>query len=177
MTAVLLLISVVMVQANAATEPVVILLFGDVACAFSTRQSEELLSVRRILGNRVTVEYRHYPRATPESDTFRIHEAVVEAERQGRLWDFHDALIAARARTLKEAEQIAGRVGLDRKAFTTAMKSRVHRTRVMSDIAAGKAMGLSGSPTVFVNGTRTDGIVLADALLREVRAARDGPAR
>lgn len=114
------------------------------------------------------VVFRHFPRGPVDSGSFRFHEAAIEAERQGKFWEFHNAVLSEGARTMAEAERIAWRLGLDRSAFRMAMKRRVHKARVLSDLAAGKTMGLIGSPTVFVNGTRIDGVLTARAfLLRE----------
>lgn len=134
-----------------------ILVFSDATCPFSALQATELASIRAT--ERVEIVVKHFPSAPVDSDAFRLNEAVVEAERQGKLWQFSDELFRQRTVSLEHAERVAESVGLDRRAFKNAMRERVHRQRVLSDLIAGKALGIAGSPTVFVDSERIDGVL------------------
>ena len=46
----------------------------------------------------------------------------------------------------------AGRLSLDRDAFTACIDARQFREQVEADVAEGRAIGLKGTPTFLVNG-------------------------
>ncbi len=90
----------------------------------------------------------------------RIDEAALEAARiaafaheKGRFWEFHDALTAhGGALAAGDIEQAARRAGLDLEEFREAEKSDRYLSRVKADLDAGRRLGLTSAPVMFVNG-------------------------
>ena len=79
------------------------------------------------------------------------------ADEQGRFWDYHDILYAnwngenggafADPRLVRFAEEL----GLDIEAFNTCFEQGRYKGRIQTDMAAGQALGVSGTPSIFVN--------------------------
>ena len=53
----------------------------------------------------------------------------------------------------------ADQIGLDHAAFSTCLDSGIQIIRVQRDIDSGKAAGINGTPTSFINGTKIEGAV------------------
>ncbi len=82
--------------------------------------------------------------------------AALAAQNQGKFWQMHDAIFAMGPKALnKEAlNKAAQDLGLDMEQFKKDMDSPEIKQRLAKDMAdAGKA-GVSGTPTLFINGRK-----------------------
>ena len=89
--------------------------------------------------------------------------ALEAAGEQGKYWEMLEALFAnqpmwgdhhhPRPELIPE---IAKQVGLDMDAFNKALSSPAHKQKVQQDEADGKALGVNGTPTFFVNGKQLE---------------------
>ncbi len=136
---------------------VTIIEFSDFECPFCLRVEETL---DRLLQNRPDVRliYMQYPILSLHPGAMVPAEASVEADRQGKFWEFHDALFEHgspldRVVVLEVAEQ----VGLDVDAVRAALDGRTHKARVERDMNIGEGLGITGTPTFFINGYRVVG--------------------
>jgi protein-disulfide isomerase len=77
----------------------------------------------------------------------------------GRYWEYHDLLFVAQP-AFARADLItyARRLGLPEDAFSACLDSGRFRDAVKMDVVEGRAAGVSGTPTFFVNGTRLVGL-------------------
>jgi len=66
---------------------------------------------------------------------------------------------------------VAGRLNLDRDAFTTCLDTRRPRKDVETDVAEGRAIGVRGTPTFLVNGTLLVGAQPIEAFREAIRKA------
>jgi protein-disulfide isomerase len=155
------------------TAPVTIIEFADFQCAYCARSAR---SVRRLLDvypGEVRWVFKHYPlRFHPEAAL--AHEAAIAAQEQGKFWEMH-ALIFRNPMRIGYGNLVgyAQQLGLDVPAFREALDSRRLRPRVARDIEEGLRLGVAGTPTYFINGTRYDGArktpefrLLVDPLIR-----------
>ena len=81
--------------------------------------------------------------------------AALAAGKQGKFWEFHSQLLENHD-NLDEAKilEIAGQMGLDMEKFSQDRVSADSYRIVREDIANGRAVGVKGTPTVFLNGKR-----------------------
>jgi protein-disulfide isomerase len=79
--------------------------------------------------------------------------AVVAAAKQGKFWEMHHALFQNQ-KTLDEAglNKIAKGLGLDVKQFDEDRRSEAVADAVAKDKKEGEALGLQGTPAIFING-------------------------
>ena len=77
----------------------------------------------------------------------------------------HDKLYA-NFRSLSEQKiyQLAEEIGLDLVQFTRDLKSGKYRQTVEKELNEGQQAGVSGTPTVFVNGKHYNGAIDTQAL-------------
>ena len=135
-----------------------ILIYGDFLCPYCRRLRLVLDRLRGALGERMAYVFRHFPneRAHPGAELLSI--GVEAASRQGRYWEMHDALYA-REPPIDESALIgiAASLGLDMERFRRDLQDPVPRQRVAEDLADGRRNGVTGTPTIFIDGVRYDG--------------------
>lgn len=140
-------------QSGPDTALVTIVAWGDFQCPFCARMAPALAHAREKYGDDVRVIYRHL--------AMRFHrhaqlaaEAAVVAANQGKFWAFHDRLFAANGQlTRLDLETYAKEVGIDLAVFRAALDDRRYRDVVAAETADAEALGVDGTPTIFVNGT------------------------
>lgn len=105
--------------------------------------------------------FRHYPflddrSATKESD--QAAYASLCAAEQERFWEYHDIIYAnmegenAGAFTDRRLVAFAEALDLDMDAFNACFDAKKYKSQVDQDIKDALALGISGTPSVFVNG-------------------------
>ena len=107
-------------------------------------------------------------------DSQRAAEASECAAEQGQFWPFHDALFARTAgrnagvfsSTL--LKQYAAEVNLDAAAFGSCLDSGRYAAAVRAETEAGRARGVTRTPTLFVNGQKLEGAPTYEALLQVI---------
>ena len=105
-------------------------------------------------------------------------EAARCAGTAGRYWEYHDLLFLAQPGFSRdELIGYAGRLGIDRTAFTGCLDSGRFRKFVDADLAEGHALGVHGTPTFFVNGRRLVGAHPVETFREAVRDALQDAAK
>jgi protein-disulfide isomerase len=91
-------------------------------------------------------------------------EAALAANEQGKFWQYHDKLFAnQQALDRPSLEKYAQELGLNMSKFKSALDSGKFKDKVDSDAKEGAAVGATGTPTFFINGTKLVGAQPADA--------------
>ena len=99
-------------------------------------------------------------------------EAARCAGSQGVFWEYHDLLyLGVPDFSRDDLIRYAGRLSLDRGAFTTCIDTRRLRKNVEADVAEGRRIGLRGTPTFLINGTLLVGAQPIEAFRAAIRAA------
>ena len=123
--------------------------------------------------DQVRLIYRDFPLdfhsgARPAAEAARCAAAM------GRFWEYHDLLFVAQPDFSRD--QLVGyaaRLGLDRTAFAACLDSRRFTAAIDADVAEGRARGVRGTPTFFVNGRRLVGAQPIAAFREVIREALD----
>lgn len=124
-------------------------------------------------GGRVRLVFKDFPLdfhagARPAAEAARC------AGLAGRYWEYHDLLFVAQPDFGREdLVRYADRLGLEREAFTACLTGGRFRDAVEQDVSEGKALGVTGTPTFFINGRRLVGAQPVEAFQEAVRAALD----
>ena len=81
------------------------------------------------------------------------HEAAEAANQQGKFWEMHD-LIFANQREMSPANYLryAGELKLDVEKFKSDLSSKVVKTRIEDDLSKAVSLGVTGTPSFFING-------------------------
>jgi protein-disulfide isomerase len=102
----------------------------------------------------VKVVFKHYPLSFHKKALPAALASLAAAE-QGKFWEYHDELFFNQS-TLSNQKymEIAQDIGLDQAKFSKDFLRPSLRRKIEMDLADGKKAGVSGTPTIFVNGRR-----------------------
>lgn len=131
---------------------VTIVEWSDFQCPFCGKVNATLQQVEAAYGDRVALVFKHLP-LPMHPGAPAAHAAAEAAHRQGHFWAMHDKIFA-NPRDLDAATlaRYAGEIGLDIDRFRRDSESEVVRERIRSDAQEAKELGVSGTPSFFVNG-------------------------
>jgi protein-disulfide isomerase len=120
---------------------------------------------------KVRLAFKDFPLAFHEG-ALPAAEAARCAAEHGRFWEYHDLLFMAQpAFSRADLLAYAERLGLPRAGFAACLDGGRHREAVRSDVAEGRAAGVRGTPTFFVNGRRFVGAHPVEAFREAVQDA------
>ena len=132
--------------------PVTIIEFSDFQCPFCQKSVAVLQELRRIYGDKVRMVYRDFP-GQNHPDAFRAAEASQCAHEQGKFWEYHDLLFNRQAAGKPwNFLELANEVGLNSAAFSGCLNSGRFRAEVAKDLEDGLRLGITSTPTFFING-------------------------
>jgi protein-disulfide isomerase len=137
--------------------PVTIIEFSDFQCPYCSRVVPVLKEIHDAYGDKVRVAFKHLPLDMhPFAQT--AAEAAMAANEQGKFWEMHDKLFANQQQLDRlSLDKYAADVGLNVPRFKAALDSGKYRERVKQDAAEAAKLGISGTPTLFVNGHKLVG--------------------
>lgn len=97
--------------------------------------------------------YKQFPLTQIHQNAMNASKAAVAAGKQGKTWEMHDALFKISSNlSLDEIKKIAANLGLDMTKFEADMNSPETSKLIQDDIAVAGATGITGTPTLFING-------------------------
>jgi NhaA family Na+:H+ antiporter len=163
-------------------DTVTVVAYADLLCPYCQRLRQVLRRIREALGDRFVYVFRHFPNERAHPGAELIARATEAAAKQGRFWEMHDWTYDSRSPvTLERALAFARSLGLDMAKFSADLESPETRARVEEDHADGQRNGVTGTPTLFVDGIRYDGAwdfySLLEAIERPVAARLHRSAR
>jgi len=167
---------------HASQDVVTVVLYGDYLCPYCRRLRPVLDRLRQTLGERLAYVFRHFPNERAHPGATLLARAAEAAASQGRFWEMHDALYGRELPLGEEqAYEIADDLGLDMGRFRRDLEKQEIAQHVEEDLADGKRNGVTGTPTLFVDGIRYDGAwdfhSMLEALERPVAAQVQHSAR
>jgi len=126
--------------------------FADYECPHCKRLQSVLKQVMDEFRGEVKLYFKHYP--LPQHTNARLAaEAAVAAQKQGKFWQFEEKLWANQENlTPAELEKFAKEVGLDVAKFRQDIEAPATKARVQKDRVDGGTLGLSSTPTLYING-------------------------
>jgi protein-disulfide isomerase len=135
---------------------VVITEFCDFQCPFCRRESVILHRVQAQHPTTVAVVYRHFPLERRHPSAYRASLASECASAQGRFNDFHDQLFEHQGswNSVGWTKMAVSAGVLDTSVFAQCIQHNTFAKAVRADVDAARKLGVSGTPTILVNGWR-----------------------
>ncbi len=110
------------------------------------------------LPGRVRLRVRHFPLREKHPRADATARAAEAAGRQGRFWEMHDLLFARfEAVTDDDLRSYAAELGLDADRFTADLTDPAIAAAIEEDRESGLALGVTGTPGLFLDGKRYTG--------------------
>jgi protein-disulfide isomerase len=153
--------------------------FDDFQCPFCSRMHETLFpQLLKEYGDRVRIIYKDYPLA--EIHPWATHAAVnancLAAQNGDAYWDFADYMHANQREVNSEKGRDAQLAALDKIALLQGQKHNLDLAKLQACLKAqddktvkaslreGDSLGVSATPTLFVNGEKVDGALPVEEL-------------
>lgn len=140
--------------------PVLIVEFADYQCPFCgsfSRDIEPKIIDTYIKAGKARLVYRNFAFLGQESEWAAL--AARCAWEQDKFWQYHDYLYRHQqgenggAFSRENLKRFARDLGLDPVRFGTCLDGDKYLTAVRKDTADGQSFGVTGTPTVFINGS------------------------
>lgn len=152
--------------------------FGDYQCPPCGLFHGELKKMEARYGSRLRVVFRNLPLDKIHPHAKDAARAAEAAALQGKFWPMHDMLYN-KQEAWKDASDVrgvfatyAGTLGLDVERFKLDMDGSTVSQRIAADLQRADSLGVSGTPTIFVNGREIGGASMAD-IVKNVHASID----
>jgi protein-disulfide isomerase len=145
-------------------------MYGDYTCPYTQRASAFVGVACRKLGRKMRYVFRDFPREELHPEASLLAEAAHAAAAQGRFWEMHEALLQGGDDPV-DPGAIAALLGLDLERFASELQARVHRAHVAHEVDGALESGVTGTPTLFINGKRHVGTWEGSSLLRALGGA------
>jgi protein-disulfide isomerase len=132
--------------------------FGDYQCPPCGHLYPELKNIEREYGDRIKFVFRNLPLAKIHKNAVIAAKAAEAARLQNRFVQMHDRLYERQNEWNEDPNprptfiRYAGELGLDAEQFDRDIDSAAVQQRLTEDQKRAESMGVSGTPTVFVEG-------------------------
>jgi Na+:H+ antiporter, NhaA family len=162
--------------AGAPNAQVVVEEFADYQCSSCAVAHPVLNEIKAMYGSRIKFVFRNYP-LTQIHD--KAYDAAVIAEAaglQGKFWDMQNQLFINQKTWMASQNykqlwnEYAQKIGLDMTKLANDVAGLAAKSRVDADLARAKAIGITGTPTIFVNGQATAALVKTETLKAAIDA-------
>jgi len=131
---------------------VTIVVWSDFECPYCNAAAPALAHAHTKYGDQLRIVFRHFPLSF-HPDSQLAAEAAVAAAEQGKFWPFYEQIWKHFGKLARsDLESYAKAVGLDLAKFKTALDERRYYDAVAAEQAAAEALGVQGTPTMFLNG-------------------------
>lgn len=135
--------------------PVTVVMFTDFQCPACSAVHPVLLKVLAGYGDKIRFVVRDFPLTNIHANAFRAALAANAANAQGKFFEYTDILYKNQnALDIDSLKKYAADLGLNQKQFDLDLESEKIAAEVRKDMEDGKSYGITGTPTIFVNGVK-----------------------
>jgi protein-disulfide isomerase len=138
--------------------PVVFVEFADYECPYCQKVNPQIQQLKKEYGDKVALVYKDFPLPMHHSSE-KAAEAARCAGEQGKFWEYHDVLFYSKQVDIDALKEHARVLKLNGDAFDTCLDSGSEAKAVNQDLEEGKDLGLTGTPSFFVNGHFFSGVI------------------
>ncbi|MBW2542409.1 MAG: thioredoxin domain-containing protein [Deltaproteobacteria bacterium] len=142
--------------------------WADFQCPFCVRVTPTLEKIDEEYGDKVRFAFKHLP-LSMHTKARAAHQAAEAAHRQGKFWEMHDRIFA-KPKDLSEETYLryANEIGLDIEKYKSDFSSSSVRKVIDADLAKARELGVSGTPSFFINGRFLSGAQPYNAFARVI---------
>ncbi len=159
--------------------------YGDYQCPPCGQLYPDLKAIEHEYGNQVQIVFHHFPLTRIHKNALAAAQTAEAARSQNKFWEMHDRLY----RNQKEWAELddprpvflayARQLNLNVNQLRQDMESNQVDQRISADMQKGSSLGVTGTPTVFLDGnmlryeaTNADGVRRGINVLLERKAVK-----
>ncbi|MEO5886351.1 MAG: DsbA family protein [Anaerolineales bacterium] len=144
--------------------PITIVEFSDFQCPFCRRWHEEVYEpLLALYPGKIRMVYRHLPLTSIHPEAFSAAEAAMCAGEQDSFWQYHEKLFSSETLSSEIYTQYAQELSLDTTSFEACMTEHRYQEAIQTDSDFAIDLGISSTPTFFINGLALVGAQPLDA--------------
>ncbi len=154
---------------GAANPKVTIVEFADFGCHYCANAFPVIRELSLKYKDSVKIIYRDFPVVTDYSGDLAL--AARCAGEQGLFWTMHDKLFLNQGVSAKDdIIKLAQQSGVDATKFEACLNSNKYLAKIQKDLSDGEALGVTGTPTWFINGNRVAGDIPYDKFVQIIES-------
>lgn len=134
--------------------------YSDFQCPACASFLPALTEIMNDYGDQIRFEYNHFPLISIHPSAELAARASEAAGVQGKFWEYHDILFLNQAQwsnNINPRNQFvayAEQIGLDTDMFARHLNSGIIRDTVQEDMREGRTLGITGTPSFYLNGEK-----------------------
>lgn len=141
-------------------QKIVLLEFSDFQCPFCARAHQTVKQFMEKHGDSVTLAYKHLPLTSIHPQALPAAKAAWAAGRQGKFWEYHNALFEQQAMLGEELyNKIARDLDLNVEKFNSDRQSDAAIEALQEDIQVARSLRINGTPFFLLNGEALSGAI------------------
>lgn len=139
--------------------PVEVVEFGDYQCPACAQVHTNIELLKKEFEGKMVFVYRNFPLPLHPNAQPAAHAAEA-AGTQGKFWEMHNKIFETQDQWAALADPTdlfvtyAEELELDTEKFRNDVTTQANKERISKDQSDGYAVGVSGTPTFFINGER-----------------------
>jgi protein-disulfide isomerase len=128
--------------------------FSDFQCPYCARLQPTLNDVLKAYPKEVKLVFKDFPLSF-HKQARNAAKAARAAGEQGKYWEMHDLIfVDFNKLTDSSFKEYATKLGLDVNKFTADFSSNKYDALIQQDISLARQAGVTGTPTLYLNGKR-----------------------
>lgn len=139
--------------------PITIIAFIDFECPYCRRAYATFERIRERYAPVAHIVFKHYPLESIHPNARTAAIAAQCAATQGKFWEYYQAVFEGVSLTDARLRTYATNIGLDTMQFDTCTASTETTRLITNDMTDGVEIGVRGTPTYIVNGTKYEGVI------------------
>lgn len=135
--------------------------YGDYECPYCGEAYPVIKQVVSDLNQQITFQFRNFPLISIHQNAFAGARAAEAAALQNKFWEMHDLLYQNQQQWTGASDpttffdQYAQQLGLNVNQFKTDYASSKVNDLINADMAEGNKLGITGTPTFYLDGKQT----------------------
>ena len=154
-----------------AASAITVVEFSDFKCPYCAKMVPVMDQLIQSYPGKIRLIVKDFPLPSHVGSEL-AHEACLAAKAQGKYWEMYHLLFVNQQR-LQESDLLdyARQLELDVPKFEDALKTHRYKTEIEDSHAEGIALGVTATPTFFLNGHKVTGSQTLDVLKQRVDEA------
>ncbi len=149
------------------TAKITLVNFGDYQCPACADLETSLVALREEYGDDLRIIWKDMPNTALHSEALTAAVAAQCADDQDKFWEYHEQLMLNQANLSSELyTTLAADLGLKDRAFSRCLEDQATLPLVQRGFEEGLALGITATPTIFVNNERYTGSMTTSDLRR-----------
>lgn len=147
---------------GAGSTGVVLVEYGDFQCPACGSYYPVLQQVKAKYGDQITLQFRNFPLESIHVNARAASRAAEAASLQGKFWEMHDKLFESQLQWSETKDPVgtfkafAEQLQLDAAKFEQDYRSSEVNSVINADLAEGRRLGASSTPTFVLNGEKIE---------------------